>query len=90
MYSKPSCRVPECEGQDTKKLHEMMAGLNASINMVVDGKEEEEGYVNTLRGERCGENTGGWETPDDSWLEMEAVEEEEEGIFYLNVLVKEE
>jgi hypothetical protein len=40
MESKPASRVPECEGQHTEKLHEMMAGLNASVNMIMDKEEE--------------------------------------------------
>jgi hypothetical protein len=59
MDSKPACQVPECEGQHTEKLHEMMAGLNATVNMVVDEEEEEEGYVKVAKGEWCGENAGG-------------------------------
>jgi hypothetical protein len=67
-----------------------MAGLNASVNMVLDEEEEEEGYVNVARGEYHGESREGWKTPVDSWLEMEAMEEEdEEGVFYVNALVRE-
>jgi hypothetical protein len=86
--SKPACQAPECDGQHTEKLHEMMAGLNASVNMVVD-EEEEGGYVNVARGKQWEENAEEWDTPDDSWLEMEAIEKEEEGIFYVNVLTNE-
>jgi hypothetical protein len=50
----------------------MMAGVNASVNTVMDEQEEEEGYINVARGEYCGESREGWRTPDGSWLEMEA------------------
>ncbi len=70
----------------------MMAGLNASINTVMDEHEEEEGYINVAGGKYCGESgREGWRTPDDSWLEMEAMEEEDAGkMFYVNALVREE
>jgi hypothetical protein len=32
----------------------------------------------------------GWSTPDDSWLEMEAAEEDKEGIFFVNIVTEEE
>jgi hypothetical protein len=32
----------------------------------------------------------GWETPDDSWLEMEATGKDKEGMFYVNIITGEE
>jgi hypothetical protein len=63
LVSKPACQIPECERQHSERLHKMMASLNASVNTV----------------EYCEGNREGWRTPDDSWLEMEAMEEEEAG-----------
>ncbi len=80
LNSKLACQVLECEGQHTEKLHEMMASLNASVNMVVDKQEEEEGYINVARGEYCEESREGWRTPYESWLEMEAMEDAEETV----------
>ncbi len=91
MDSKPACQVPECEGQHTERLHEMISGLNASVNMLVYEQEEEEEYVNMTRGEHCRESVERWETLNDSWLEMEALEEEDkDGVFYINALVRED
>jgi hypothetical protein len=48
----------------------MMADLPVSINAVINEQEEEEkeeeGYINIARGKYCGEDNGGWRTPDDS------------------------
>jgi hypothetical protein len=69
----------------------MMAGLRASVNSVVDEQEEEEGYINVARAEYGKENGERWRTLDDSWLEMEAMEEEgAKEMFYVNALAREE
>jgi hypothetical protein len=66
----------------------MMADLSVSINAVM--QVEEKGYINVARGEYCGEDNGGWRTPDDSSIEMEGEEEEgTEEMFYVNVLTRE-
>jgi hypothetical protein len=49
LNSTPACLVQECKGQHTEKLHAMMADLNASVNVVVDEQEEEEGCINVAR-----------------------------------------
>jgi hypothetical protein len=69
----------------------MLAGLNASVNLVAEEEEggEEDRYFNVARVERYGKNMGGLETPNHSWLEMEAAGEEEEGVFYVNILTEE-
>jgi hypothetical protein len=92
MDSKLACQIPECEKKHTERLHDMLAGLNANVNLVTeeDEGEEENGYVNVARGEQCEENRGGWETLDDSWLEMEAAGEDKEEVFYVNILTGEE
>jgi hypothetical protein len=49
--SKPAWRVPECKERHAKSLHDMMAGMTSAVNAVdFDEDDEEEGYVNTLRG----------------------------------------
>jgi hypothetical protein len=69
----------------------MLAGLNAEVNPVAEEEEEEEdGYVNVARADEQEKEIDSWWTPDDSWLEMEAVEEDEEGIFYVNIVNGEE
>jgi hypothetical protein len=74
MDSKLACQVPECEKKHTERLHDMLARLNTNVNLVTeeDEGEEEDGYVNVARGKQREENRGGWETLDDSWMEMEA------------------
>ncbi len=46
--SKPACQVPECEEKHAESLHEIVAGLNASVSLVAEeeDKEEEDPYVN--------------------------------------------
>jgi hypothetical protein len=68
----------------------MMVGTTSTVNSVgSDEDDEEEGYVNTARGEYTYSRTGGWRTSDDSWLELE--DECEEGpVYHVNVIIKEE
>jgi hypothetical protein len=40
--SKPACEVPECKGQHAKSLHEMMTGVEVTVNAVECEEEEEE------------------------------------------------
>jgi hypothetical protein len=92
MCSKPPCRVPECEGKHAESLHEILVGPDASISPAVEEEDEEEddAYVNMARAEGREEEDDGWWDPDDSWLEMEAEEEGEDGIFYVNALTGKE
>jgi hypothetical protein len=55
-----------------------------------DEEEEEEGSeVSMVRADEQEEERGGWWTPDHSWLEMEAEEEDEEEILYTNSIITE-
>ncbi len=90
--SKPACQVLECEEKHAEKLHEMLAGLDANVNPVAEeeDEEEEDAYVNMARAdEREEEENDCWDT-DYSWLEMEAEEEIEDKVFYVNTLTREE
>jgi hypothetical protein len=84
--------VLECEEKHAEKLHEMLAGLDANVNPVAEeeDEEEEDAYVNMARAdEREEEENDCWDT-DYSWLEMEAEEEIEDKVFYVNTLTREE
>jgi hypothetical protein len=62
MDSKPACYVPNCEEKHTERLHNMLVGLNANVNLVAEGDEEEEeenGYVTMATAEEYGENGSG-------------------------------
>ncbi len=61
LASKPACQVPECKEKHTRRLHDMLAGLDANVNLVAEEGEgeEEDGYVNVARGKQCRENMGG-------------------------------
>ncbi len=51
MDSNPACEVHECEVQYTESLCKMLAGLNASVNLVAEEEEggEENRYFNVAR-----------------------------------------
>jgi hypothetical protein len=38
--SKPACQAPECEEKHVEKLHEMLAGLDANVNLVAEEDEK--------------------------------------------------
>jgi hypothetical protein len=88
--SKPACQTPECEEKHLEKLHEMLAGLDANVNLVAEeeDEEEEDGYVNMARADKWEEKEYIWCNPDHSWLEMEAEEEIEDEICYVNTLTR--
>ncbi len=90
--SKPACQVPECKEKHTESLHEIVAGLNASISLMAEeeDKEEEDAYVNVAWAGEWEEEESGWWDPADSWLEMEAEEEDEDGVFYVNAFTGKE
>jgi hypothetical protein len=71
--SKPICEEPGCKGQHVKWLNEMLKEIPWE-------SAKREGKVNVVQGE------GGWRTPEDTWMEMEEVEEE---VFFVNTLQKE-
>jgi hypothetical protein len=54
--------VPECREGHAEKLHDMLAGLNANVNLVTEeeGEEEENGCVNMARAEEQEGKEDGW------------------------------
>jgi hypothetical protein len=86
--SKLPCQIPECEGKHTESLHRMLVVSDASVSLVIEEEDEEEdnAYVNLSRAEGREEEDDNCREPDDSWLELEAGEEDEDGVFYMNAL----
>ncbi len=86
--------MPDCEGKHTESLHEVVAGLKASVSLMAEEEDEEDeedkenACINVAwAGEREEEESGWWDL-DDSWLEMEAEEDNEDGIFQVNALTR--
>jgi hypothetical protein len=78
-----ACVQPGCKGRHAVRVHELLGGVNASVNLVAEeghGMEEDENlYVSIAR---IGQEEGGWQEPDDSWLKLEGGESEEEAGVY--------
>ncbi len=90
-HSKPAGQMPECEEEHAESLHEVVVGLDASVNLVAEEEDEgEDAYINLARAEGREEEDSGWWDLDDSWLEMEAEEEDKDRIYYLNALTVKE
>jgi hypothetical protein len=80
---KPACPQPGCEGKHAAGVHELLGGVDGSVNLVAaeDHKmeEDEEWYVNIVRVEREEDDQQEF---DDSWLELDGEESEEEAGVY--------
>jgi hypothetical protein len=66
--TKPACVQSGCKGRHAVGVHELLGGVDMSVNLVAEeghGMEEDEDlYVNIAR-------IGQEEEPDDSWLELD-------------------
>jgi hypothetical protein len=62
LDSKPACKVPECREGYAEKLQDILAELNANVNLVTEeeGVEEENGCVNMARAEEQEGEEDGW------------------------------
>jgi hypothetical protein len=79
--------MPECKNQHAECLHEMMSGSVLTVYVVeYDKEEDEEGYVNLVKGECPYKGGDGWRTPDDAWLELEA-EEDVMHAYHVNIIM---
>ncbi len=83
--TKPACVQPGCKGK-----HELLGGVDASINLVAEedhGMEEDEDlYVNVAR---VGQEEDDWQEPDDSWLDLDWGESEEEaGVYCISACMR--
>ncbi len=76
--SKPTCSSPGCEGEHAASVHEVLVGASTSVSLVTneEGECEDEMYVNI---ERAGDEEDKLQDPDNSWLELEAGENEDNG-----------
>ncbi len=52
-HMKPECAQPECGGKHAAGVHELLRGIDASVNLVAgedqEIEEDEEWYVNIIR-----------------------------------------
>jgi hypothetical protein len=80
---KPACVQPGCKGRHAIGVHELLGGVDASVNLVAEEdhemEEDEDLYVNIAR---IGQEEDDWQEPDDSWLELDGGESEEEAEVY--------
>ncbi len=67
--TKLACVQPGCKGKHATRVHELLGGLDASVNLVAE--EDEDLYVNIARIVQEEDN---WREPDDSWLELDGGE----------------
>jgi Fic family protein len=69
--TKPPCPMPECNKQHIRWLHEILL-LESNTD-----KTASEGSINVVS------DCGGWRTPDESWLNLEAAEGED--VYFVNI-----
>jgi hypothetical protein len=80
--SKPACVQRGCKGKHAAGVHDLLGGVESSVNLASEeGDEEDEGdlYVNVAR---IGQEEDDWQEPDDSWLDLDGGESEDEGRLY--------
>ncbi len=88
--TKPSCVQPGCKGKYTAGVHELLGGVDASVNLVAEEdhemEEDKDLYVNVAR---IGQEEDDWQEPDDSWLELDRGESEEEvGVYCISACLR--
>jgi hypothetical protein len=81
--TKPACVQPGCKGKHAVRVHQLLGGVDASVNLVAEEdremEEDEDLYVNIAR---IGQEEDDWQEPDDSWLELDGGDSEEEAEVY--------
>jgi hypothetical protein len=88
--TKPACVQPGCKGKHAAGVHELLGGVDASVNLVTEEghkmEEDEDLYVNIAR---IGHEEDDWQEPDDSWLELDEGESEREaGVFCISACLR--
>ncbi len=88
--TKPACVQPRCKGKHAAGVHELLGGVDASVNLITEEgheiEEDEDLYVNIAR---IGEEEDDWQEPDDSWLELDGGESEEQaGVYCVSACVR--
>jgi hypothetical protein len=88
--TKPACVQPGCKGKHAVSVHELLGGVDASVNPVAEeghGMEEDEDlYVNIAR---IRQEEDDWQEPDDSWLELDGGESEgEAGVYCISACLR--
>jgi hypothetical protein len=86
----PDCVQPGCKGKHAVGVHELLGGVDASVNLVAEEDHEEEEdedlYVNVAR---VGQEEDNWQEPDDSWLDLDGGESEEEaGVYCISACMR--
>ncbi len=90
LCTKPACVQPGCKGKHAVGVHELLRGVDASVNLVAvkdhEMEEDKDLYVNIAR-IRQGEDD--WQEPDDSWLELDGGESEgEAGVYCISACLR--
>jgi hypothetical protein len=88
--TKPACVQPGCGGRHAVGVHELLGGVNVSVNLVTGEDHEMEEdvgwYVNIAR---VKQEEDDWQELDDSWLELDKGESgEEAGVYCPSVCLR--
>ncbi len=72
IEKKPMCHDSECKEQPTESPHDPMTRGPVTMNEMEgeEDKEDEQGYVNVVMCEGNEEDSYGWRTIENSWLEL--------------------
>jgi hypothetical protein len=81
---------PGCKGKHAVRVHELLGGVDTSVNLVAEEdhemEEDKDLYVNIAR---IRQEEDDWQEPDDSWLELDRGEcEGEAGVYCISACLR--